>query len=305
MELLHKKGLSMIIYKYKKGSQFLNDYFYCARPWTLIFPFSGYLLGLGITCKQGYSFMVVPFIVSVLMVSNLIYLANLVNTHFDYQTTKLPKELYGFNAKDIPNFIFLSFILSIFFFFLVMCFSPHRNIFSSIQFVFCFLSMVFFSYAYTSPPFAFKYKALGEVTLFPYLLVIPTCYFSQTGLLWDREILEYSTVFFIYCLTPLHANNHRDRESDIKYGIITISNILGEKLSYYLFFLYQFVALSFIVHLSMKYHNKLLLLPLFGIPSIWNLFCETKTGQYDAFDVQSAFLLFKMLILLSIGLILG
>ncbi|KAF2078096.1 hypothetical protein CYY_000567 [Polysphondylium violaceum] len=278
MEYIQINNSKTVVQKYQDLSKYLNDYFKAGRPWTLLFIMAGNLLGLAVCCKQGYSFMVVPFILSVFMTVNSLYFANLINTYFDYQVTKDETELGDFDLTDIVGFVSFSLFLSFVFFISMMCFIPNGNLMCYTEFLICFLSVLFSGYAYTAPPFALKYRALGEIGNYPFFMVIPTLYFSQTGLIWNQEILEYSLIFFIYCLTPLHANNHRDREIDMKHGAKTISNLLGETLSFYLYFVYHIIALIGIVYLSFKYHNRYLLLPLFGIPSIWNIYMETRSG---------------------------
>jgi len=89
------------------------------------------------------------------------------------------------------------------------------------------------AWAYTAPPLALKYRALGEVQVmlsFGVLMAVGS-YVVQTG---HHATLESESAVFLLSLPQslliaaiLHANNHRDRRGDRQAGAQTLALLVG------------------------------------------------------------------------------
>jgi len=86
------------------------------------------------------------------------------------------------------------------------------------------------AYAYTGPPFAFKYRALGEPLIFltfgP-LLFLGAAY-AQTGR-WEWQALLISVPGGFATTSLLVGGNIRDITEDGEAGIVTMAGVLGQK----------------------------------------------------------------------------
>lgn len=85
-------------------------------------------------------------------------------------------------------------------------------------------------YAYTGPPFRFKYKAMGEVLIFlvfgPFL--VTGAAYVQAGR-WDWLALLLSVPVGILTTAVLLGNNIRDLDEDDAAGIETLVHKLGPR----------------------------------------------------------------------------
>jgi 1,4-dihydroxy-2-naphthoate octaprenyltransferase len=130
--------------------------------------------------------------------------------------------------------------------------------------VFGLLSAIF----YTAKPFAFKYKALGDIqviisfglgmTLGAY--IVQTKQFSYLPLLFSIPIgLLIDAI--------LHSNNIRDINFDGKFGVKTLPILIGEKLSIKLFYVMILGAyLALIIFVALKMLPWFALLSLITLP---------------------------------------
>ncbi len=91
----------------------------------------------------------------------------------------------------------------------------------------------FSAWAYTAPPFALKYRALGEVQVMLSFGVLMTLgsYMVQAELYANVEsetaVLLLSLPQSLLIAAILHANNHRDRRGDRRAGALTLSLLVG------------------------------------------------------------------------------
>jgi 1,4-dihydroxy-2-naphthoate octaprenyltransferase len=83
-------------------------------------------------------------------------------------------------------------------------------------------------YAYTGPPLALKYRALGEVWVFAFmgLLMVVGSGYALAGTLQPGLWLGSVPVGFLVAAI-LAANNQRDREGDRAHGVHTLATLLG------------------------------------------------------------------------------
>jgi 1,4-dihydroxy-2-naphthoate octaprenyltransferase len=83
-------------------------------------------------------------------------------------------------------------------------------------------------YAYTGPPLALKYRALGEVWVFALMgtLMVVGSGYALSATLQPALWLASLPVGFLVA-TILAANNQRDREGDRVHGVRTLATLLG------------------------------------------------------------------------------
>jgi len=83
-------------------------------------------------------------------------------------------------------------------------------------------------YAYTGPPLALKYRALGEVWVFALMgtLMVVGSGFALSGTLPARLWLSSIPVGFLVAAI-LAANNQRDIDGDRAHGVHTLATLLG------------------------------------------------------------------------------
>jgi len=83
---------------------------------------------------------------------------------------------------------------------------------------------------YTAPPFSYKYKALGELSVFLMWgpLAVEAAYFIQAGH-FSWAALWVSIPFGMLVALTLFANNLRDVETDAKAHVMNLAIIFGRK----------------------------------------------------------------------------
>lgn len=85
-------------------------------------------------------------------------------------------------------------------------------------------------YGYTAPPFQFKYKALGlplVFTLMGPLMVMGAYYVITGGVGWSPLIASIPIGLLVMAI--LHGNEWRDITDDARFGIGTLSALMGRK----------------------------------------------------------------------------
>ena len=109
---------------------------------------------------------------------------------------------------------------------------------------------LFLGYAYTAPPFYWKYRGLGDICIVlgygP--LLVTGAYYCQLFCLPSLPSLWFSIAPGLLTETILHANNTRDQAWDRRCGAVTLPMKLGSTLTG-LFFVLIF-ALSFLTMLT-------------------------------------------------------
>jgi 1,4-dihydroxy-2-naphthoate octaprenyltransferase len=85
-------------------------------------------------------------------------------------------------------------------------------------------------YSYTAPPFQYKYRALGLPLVFILLgpLMVMGAYYTITGEVgWSPFIVSLPIGLLVTAI--LHGNEWRDITDDARYGVGTVSALLGRK----------------------------------------------------------------------------
>lgn len=112
-----------------------------------------------------------------------------------------------------------------------------------------FAGIIFMSWAYSTKPFQFSYRKLGEIVIF--LLFGPALvmggYFIQTGIFPDLKSFMLSLPFGFLTTAVLYANEVPDFLDDTKTGKLTMVTIFGHRQAYVFYYLLIFTAFIFII----------------------------------------------------------
>ena len=152
-------------------------------------------------------------------------------------------------------------------------------------------------YAYTGPPFYWKYKGLGDILILlgygPFLVC--GAYFCQQSCLPGAGTLWFSLAPGMLTEGILHVNNTRDMEWDRKCGAVTLPMRLGPQLSRVWFIALYVLTLSISVLPALSPHTflphtatsagwswsqLLFLSPLVLVPTIVDLVRRYDTKQF-------------------------
>lgn len=165
---------------------------------------------------------------------------------------------------------------------------------------------VLFGYAYTAPPFKYKYFAVGEIAVFLVWgpLMIEGAYFVQAGHFALRP-LALSIPFGVLVALVLLANNIRDMEEDATRGIKTIATVLGRASSMQLFKGLMVAAYASVALMALfGYVSHWALITLLSVPIARGLFKEMSGMPPDDADARTAKLdtAFGLLLVLSLAI---
>jgi 1,4-dihydroxy-2-naphthoate octaprenyltransferase len=149
------------------------------------------------------------------------------------------------------------------------------------------ISGILGGYFYTAPPFAYKYRAVGDLFVFFLMGIAPV---AGTLLLIGGDIVPVHmlhalpTSFLVIAI--LHANNIRDARHDREYGVYTVANILGRRKSR-LFFAIEVLAAYGVVLLTAWIHSSpILLLPFVSIFSAVRLIRKIQKSMHNPALIQ-------------------
>ncbi len=160
---------------------------------------------------------------------------------------------------------------------------------------------------YTAPPFRYKYKALGEFSVFLMWgpLMVEGAYFVQRQTL-SLDALWASLPFGVLVALVLFANNLRDTADDRGRGIHTLSTITGTRKGIWVYV--GLVACAYASVVVMAFTgplNRWSLLVLLSLPLFFSLLKQMiHKPPLDA-DAQTAKLNTTFGILLLISLLIG
>ncbi len=119
---------------------------------------------------------------------------------------------------------------------------------------------------YTLKPFAFKYRALGDLAVFLDFGILGAlgAWTVQTGTPSSVPAL-WAVPMSMLVVAILHANNWRDIQGDKKSSIKTVASILGDRGSfvYYIFLVYgAFGVVILIIIFTRIFHSRNPVMPL-------------------------------------------
>lgn len=177
--------------------------------------------------------------------------SNMVNDYYDYQTGLDSEQNFGMknplvrgalSKKELLVAIVILFGISIAIALFFIAVSGAHLLW---LIVFGALSAFF----YTAPPLKLKYRGLGDVQVAFSFGIGMTCgsffvHTNSTEFLLPVALASLPQSMLIVAI--LHANNHRDRNSDVQFGAHTIATRLSERNSEKL--QYGFIASAFVIH---------------------------------------------------------
>ena len=131
---------------------------------------------------------------------------------------------------------------------------------SGITVIFLGVSLILIAYLYTSGPFPYGYKGLGEIMV---ILIFGPVTILGALFLFDIEynliILLISIICGLSTSTIILTNNIRDLENDYTHNKITLAVKLGEKKSRILYILTIFLISLLLLISSMENFNNIIL----------------------------------------------
>ena len=131
---------------------------------------------------------------------------------------------------------------------------------SGITVIFLGISLILIAYLYTSGPFPYGYKGLGEIMV---ILIFGPVTILGALFLFDIEynliILLISIICGLSTSTIILTNNIRDLENDYTHNKITLAVKLGEKKSRILYILTIFLISLLLLISSMENFNNIIL----------------------------------------------
>ena len=128
---------------------------------------------------------------------------------------------------------------------------------------------LFLSYAYTAPPFYWKYRGLGDLCIIVGYgpLLVAGGYFCQLSSLPSLPALVFSLAPGLETDAILHVNNTRDQAWDAKCGAVTLPMRLGPRLSR-LYFIALYAA-SFGISVAAALSPSTFFPRLAGVEEVW------------------------------------
>jgi len=163
-------------------------------------------------------------------------------------------------------------------------------------------------YAYTGPPFQFKYRALGELLIFLVfgpVLMLGAAY-AQTGRLEWRVLLFAVPIGFVTAAL-LVGNNIRDQQEDSAAQIVTVAHVAGGRGSRLLYVALVVVSAACLAALGVfgLAPRVLVVAPLFLLLLLEPLAGVLRGRRIPDIDVRTArfetVLLLFMVVVLMIG----
>jgi len=158
------------------------------------------------------------------------------------------------------------------------------------------------AFVYTGGP-GLKYKALGDVLITATFGPLLVCfsYLAQAGTLsWYPLMASLPLALQVEAI--LHANNARDAAEDKANGVLTLSGLLGESASRWLYA--ALVAVPFAEVLRQTWRSSILAaLPLVAVPTAARLVSDCFGGLMRRLPMRTAKLQFLFGLLLSGSLV--
>jgi 1,4-dihydroxy-2-naphthoate octaprenyltransferase len=282
------------------------------RPWSFPMTIISITFGVVLSFYLDKIFDPILYVLTLIGSVSLHAAANVINDYYDAKfgvdkpgapTTKYRPHpvVAGFlEPNDLLKMTFIFSLLSLLIAFYLSLVSGY------LAFILGALGLVF-ALSYTSPPFNYKYKALGEVFVLlcwgP--IMVLGAYYVQTSMVNIIPIVASLSIGLMVSAVLL-ANNIRDIEYDSSVNIKTIAIILGKDNALKLYGL--MLISSYILILIMVLMGVLglpTLLVFVTLPKAVNLVRSFMREVPDTADPQTAQLVMNFGILLIVGIILS
>ncbi|CAF0785578.1 unnamed protein product [Didymodactylos carnosus] len=284
------------------------------RPWSFSASLMPVLLGSALAYPHIYDISIILLILTGLSALCVHAAGNLFNTYYDFKygvDEKIAKEIdisvdddrtltEGLlKPDDVIQLGLVLYGIGTFIFLILTYFSPARE---------PYLGIIFFgalplSFLYTGG-IGFKYIAMGDILILLTFGPITVLYsfISQSGYYNPYPVL-YALPLTLNTEAILHSNNTRDMLHDHAVGILTLSILIGKKLSYYFYCLLIYLPYLMIIFIMFKI-SWLCFLPLLTLGHARQLCKEFRTNQLIKLPNRTAQLNFQLgsLYILSIVL---
>ena len=299
----------------------LEKYFLAVRPWSFTTSMMPVLIGNALAYQSFQTLSLTILILTLISALCVHSAANLFNTYYDYihgVDAPIPKTTNKKSSKtdidsiddrtliedrlkpnDVIRLGLILYAIGTFVFLLLAHISSANE---------PYLALIFFgalplSFLYTGG-IGFKYIALGDILILLIFgpITVVYSYMAQAG--------HYSIYPVLYALTLtlnseaiLHANNSRDMNHDRSVGILTLSILLGKRLSYYLYCLLIYSPYFMISYITINI-SWLCCLPLVTISHAYRLCQAFKHEQLLKLPNQTALLNFQFGVLYIVSIML-
>ncbi len=184
--------------------------------------------------------------------------SNLLNTYYDEQSglDRVP-EASGADNAIVKGLLTAKQVkrAALFFFILASIIGMYFVWICGTAIIVLILFGTFSAWAYTAPPFKLKYRGLGDIQVILSfgILMIAGAYTTQgyhfaTTDNYVRIVMMSLPLSFLVDAI-LHANNHRDRDIDIRYSAKTLSTKVSERssINFYMLLLYGAVFITILL----------------------------------------------------------
>ncbi|HHP7233647.1 MAG TPA: 1,4-dihydroxy-2-naphthoate octaprenyltransferase [Desulfobacterales bacterium] len=285
-----------------------RNWFLASRPWSFTMSIISVSVGAGLAAKDGaFSWML--FLVTVVGMVMVHAATNLINDFYDVGSGVDYREVSTARYRPHPllegrlraNHVFavawllygLSAVLGLW-------------LAASRGWSLIWIAAIgfFASLAYTAPPLKYKYKGLGEFSVFLMWgpLMVEGAYFVQRQR-FSLEAFWVSIPFGVLVALVLLINNLRDAQHDRIKGIVTLPILIGQRNGLRLYTL--LVALAYLSILWMSIFGPLdfwALIVLLTLPLAWRLMKQMRTEIPMDADARTAQLdtLFGIMLVLSL-----
>lgn len=289
----------------------MKKWLIATRPWSFVMTFISVSLAAALAYRSGvFNLLLYLITLAGLVISHAA--GNMINDYFDVK--------YGVDRPDAPTAryrqhplfqggiserSFLRAILALYAIGLLI--AGYLTLIRGYLIALFTLAGLFFSIFYTSSPLVFKYRSLGEPTVFIVWgpLMVGGSYFVISGELPPDPILASIPVGILVALVLL-ANNIRDVEYDGKVGITTIAVKLGRERALKLY--EALLALAYIstaLLIAIKVLSVWSLMTLLTLPRAINIVKTFRKEVPDAADPITAQLTLNYGALLILGELIG
>lgn len=244
----------------------IATYLKAARPFSFTASATSALFGSAaafyhFSARDGFQFNVISCILVVIGCISIHIVSNLLNTYYDERSglDRMP-EAAGADNAIVNGLMTPKQVLgeALFFFLLAAAIGVYFVLLCGTIIIALILFGALSAWAYTAPPFKLKYRGLGDIQVILSfgILMITGAYATQTYYIavhsdYVKAVLMSLPLSFLVAAI-LHANNHRDREIDIRYGAKTLATRMSNKTSIRFFKLLLFAAYFITLVLVMR-----------------------------------------------------
>lgn len=241
----------------------IKTYLKAARPFSFTASATSALFGSAaahyhFSHVETFHFNILSCILVTIGCISIHIVSNLLNTYYDEQSglDRMP-EASGADNAIVKGLLTAKQVkrAALFFFMLASIIGAYFVWICGTTVLILILFGIFSAWAYTAPPFKLKYRGLGDIQVILSfgILMITGAYTTQGYHIATTDnyirIVMMSLPLSFLVDAILHANNHRDREVDIRYGAKTLATKISARSSihFYMLLLYGAVIITILL----------------------------------------------------------